>query len=155
MKSLAVVIRYFCGKRVRDRFLDLVEVTDETADGLHTALIECLKKNDIPLDLMIGFAADNANVMMGDKGGVKAKLQASLPNLFVMGCVCHSFALCSEAACSKIPDGVERFAKDICNYFGRSAMRRTGFQKFQSLLELEPHRLLKLSQTRWLSLEVR
>lgn len=63
MKSLAVVIRYFCGKGIRDRFLDLVEVNDQTANGLHTALMECLKKNDIPLELMIGFPADNASLL--------------------------------------------------------------------------------------------
>lgn len=154
-KSLAIVIRYFCGTRVRDRFLDMIEVEDQTDNGLYQALMECLKRSNIPADRMIGFAADNASVMMGDKGGLKAKLIANQPNLFVMGCVCHSFALCSEAACAQIPEQVETFAKDICNYFARSASRRAGFEKFQTLLELEPHRLLKLSQTRWLSLEVR
>lgn len=108
----------------------------------------------IPLKNMIGFAADNANVMMGKHGGLQAKLKDMLPNLFVMGCVCHSFALCSEAACKRLPDFVESLARDICNHFGRSSIRRQDFEKFQKLLELKPHKLLKLSQTRWLSLEV-
>lgn len=30
-KTLAVVIRYFCGANVKDRFLDMIEVTDQTA----------------------------------------------------------------------------------------------------------------------------
>lgn len=81
---------------------------------------------------------------MGVKGGLKAKPLAKLPNLFVMGCVCHSFALCSEAACAQLPS----------DHFSRSSVRRKVFEAIQTLLELETHRLLKLSLTRWLSLEV-
>lgn len=74
MKTLAVVIRYFCGTRVRDRFLGLLEALDLTAEGLYGSLMACLEKNYIPINQMIGIAADNANVMIGDKGGLRAKL---------------------------------------------------------------------------------
>ena len=42
---------------------------------------------------MLGFAADNASVMMGSMGGLKAKLLEKVPHLFVIGCICHSLNL--------------------------------------------------------------
>lgn len=54
---------------------------------------------------MIGYAADNAAVMMGNIGGLKRK--RTVPNLFVMGCICHSLRLCSSNACLILPRTVE------------------------------------------------
>lgn len=153
-KSLVIIIRYFCGERIRDRFLDMIEVTDHTASGLYALLLDCLKKHNIPLKRMIGFAADNASVMMGQRNSLKAKLLEDLPHLFILGCVCHLFVLCSEAACKELPLFLEEFTSDVCYHFYKSATRGVGFEKCKKMLELKPHRLLKLSQTSWLSLEV-
>lgn len=154
VKSLAIVVRFFEVDSIRDRFLGLVAVTDQSAAGIFSTLAKTLENIKLPMKSMIGFAADNASVMMGNKGGVQALLKEQLPNLFVLGCVCHSFALSSEAACKMLPDEIEQFAQDVVNYFGKSASRRQDFSKYQAIAELAPHRLLKLSQTRWLSLEV-
>lgn len=154
VKCLAIIVRYLQANTVRDRFLKLVDVQDTTAKGLVHQVLETLRELEVPLKHMIGFAADNASVMMGSSGGVQALLKEQLPNLFVLGCVCHSFALCSEAACKKLPDGLEQLIRDMNGYFGKSAVRRKEFANVQKMWEVAPHRLLKLSQTRWLSLEV-
>lgn len=78
---------------------------------------------------MIGFAADNVSVMMVHKVGLKAKLKEHLPNLFVVGCVCHSTALCSDAACTKVPGQAAQLARDVCNYFGKMQCVELGSKK--------------------------
>jgi hypothetical protein len=42
---------------------------------------------------------------MGDQGGVKAKLLQRIPDIFVLGCVCHSMALCASKSAEKLPIG--------------------------------------------------
>lgn len=56
-----------------------------------------LEESHIRLENLIGFGADNVSVMMGHLTGVRARLKEILPDIFVMGCTCHSFHLCSSA----------------------------------------------------------
>ena len=62
---------------------------------------------------MPGFAADNASVMMGSMGGLKAKLFEKVSHLFVMGCICYFLSLHLSAACQKHPKSIEELCRDI------------------------------------------
>nr|CAI5869733.1 unnamed protein product [Callosobruchus analis] len=91
---------------------------------------------------------------MGQFGGVQAKLKELVnPDIFVLGCICHSLHLCASEACKKIPSEAEEFVQDIYNYICRSPKRLKVYEEFQAFIDLKPHKLLRLSQTRWLSLE--
>lgn len=90
--------------------------------------------------------------MMGKKDGLQSKLKEKVPNIFIMGCICHSMNLCSSAACEKLPSTIEDLARDIYNYLKQSSKRQSELQEFQTFLNIKPHKILKLSQTRWLSL---
>lgn len=149
-KCLAYLTRYVDRnkRKVRDQLLTFVKVEETTAEGLVNAIFTTLHHN------IIGFGADNASVMMGDQVGVKAKLQQRVPDIFVLGCVCHSMALCASKSAETLPDWVEEFACDVYNYISNSSHRLAHLQEIQELLELKPHKILKLSQTRWLFLEV-
>ena len=75
------------------------------------------------------------------------------PNLFVVHCICHVAALCaSHACCSAITNEVEQLLRDTYNFFNQSSKRLAQFTDFQHFVDVEPHRLLHPSQTRWLSL---
>lgn len=156
-KCLAILVRYtdIRAEAVRDRLLSLVEVTDLTAEGILQAVLAVLSKLDIPLQNLMGFAADNASVMMGKHAGVQAKLrQVVNENIFVVGCICHSLHLCASAAAMKLPREIEDFVRDIYNYLSCSSKRLGEYQEFQEYVNVKPHALLRPSQTRWLSLEV-
>lgn len=155
-KSLAILVRYtdLDLQKVRDRLLALVEVNDLTAEGILEQILAVIKNLCIPIPNLIGFAADNAAVMMGKYNGVQAKLREINPNIFVMGCICHSLHLCASAAAEKLPKQIEDFVRDIYNYLNCSSKRIGEFKEFQEYVRLKPHKLLRPSQTRWLSLEV-
>ena len=70
-----------------------------------------------------------------------------------MKCLCHSAHLCASHACEKLPRAVEDFVRDIYSHFCHSAKRLAEYERFQHFTNTEPHKLLKCSQTRWLSLE--
>lgn len=93
---LAVMVRFLDETKfkVADALLDTVEVGDETGQGLYTTVKDLLHKRGIPLNNVIGFASDNCATIMGSKCGFQANFKKYIPSVFVLGCVCHSFALC-------------------------------------------------------------
>ena len=150
---LAVMVRYYDGKKckVTDALLDIIEVDDASAESLYKAVKTLLSVKMIPVSNIIGFASDNCSTMLGSKSGFQAYLKRDVPSVFVLGCICHSFALCASHACSTLPSFLEQFLRDICCYFSRSSKRTHQFQVFQDITKSPQHRMLKLSQTRWLS----
>ena len=112
-----------------------------------------LNRLEIPLTNIIGFAADNCATMMGSTGGFQAQLRKEIPQLFVLGCVCHSFALCANAASNRLPSWLEAFIKNVCFYFSRSSIRIDQFELFQDVVRAQKHKLLQLCKTRWWSRE--
>jgi hypothetical protein len=155
-KSLVVLARFFNKdlNKVKDHFVDLIEVSDASAKSLFNSIKLLLDSNNIPYNNLIGFGADNASVMMGNLGGVKAKLQEISPHIVIQGCGCHSLHLCASAACKKLPNCVEQFARDVYTYFSHSPKRLEELKEFEMFLEEKPTKLLYPSQTRWLSLKV-
>jgi len=154
-QMLAVVVRCLDAKtgKVVDSLLDLVEVEDASSLGLFTAVKKLLNTLQIPLSNIIGFAADNCATMMGSTAGFQALLRKEIPHVFVLGCVCHSFALCANAASKRLPSWLEAFIKNVCFYFSRSSKRNTQFELLQDVVQAQKHKILKLCETRWLSRE--
>ena len=52
-----------------------------------------------------------------------------------------------------LPNWLETFVKNACFYFSKSSKRKHQFQLMQEVAEAPKHRILKLAQTRWLSME--
>ncbi|XP_074027797.1 zinc finger protein 862-like [Leptinotarsa decemlineata] len=152
-KSMAVIIRFHDNVSIKDRFLGLIEVENGTAKGLFETVLKLLKDNNITIENMTGLGADNCSVMMGHKVGVQTKFREINPKIIVMGCICHSLHLCASAAAVKLPKSVEEFLRKIINHFSNSTKRIEGFKEYLEFLKIKPLKLLKTSQTRWLSLQ--
>lgn len=90
--------------------------------------------------------------MMGDHNSLKTLLTTDIPDIYTFKCLCHSLALCASYACAKLPHEVEEFVRNIYTYFQYSFKRQSEFKSFQEFVEVKPHKLLKPSQTRWLSI---
>ncbi|KAK3888410.1 hypothetical protein Pcinc_007538 [Petrolisthes cinctipes] len=152
-QNLAVVVRFFDSKKtkVTDALLDIVEVDDGSAHCLYQAVKRLLEEKKIPLCNIIAFASDNCSTMLGSISGFQALLKKDVPAVCVLGCICHSFALCASHACAQLPSYLEQFLRDICCYFSRSSKRLHQFKLIQDIVHTPKHRMLKLSQTRWLS----
>lgn len=127
-----------------------------SAEAIFNTIRNHITELDISIQNLIGLAADNAAVMMGKHtgDGVQARFKQILPNIFVLGCICHSFHLCSFAAAKKLPRSLEDFIREIYNYFSNSSNRMAKLNEFQVFVNLKPHKLLHPAQTRWLSLQV-
>jgi len=60
------------------------------------------------------------------------------------------FALIAHAACAKIPGVCEKFVRKIANYINSSPKRSAIFREFCECFQKNNHKMLKLSDTRWL-----
>lgn len=154
-KSLVLVVRFYDAhvEIVSDYFLALIKIEHSSASGIFGAICNFFQENQIPFKNLIGFAADNAATMMGHKSGVKQRLMQVNPDLYTLGCSCHSLDLCSSAACCKLPSSVEELSRDIYAYFSHSSKRVEAFKEYQFFTQTQPHKILRPSQTRWLSLQ--
>ena len=66
-----------------------------------------LESHKIPLVNTIGFASDNCATVTKSRSGFQAMLKEDVPSAFILGCVCHSFALCASHACSRLSSWLE------------------------------------------------
>ena len=152
-KNLPIIIRTF-DTQCRDRFLALAPIDDCSAQGIFDTIIRVLEENNIPIQNLIAFTADNCSVMMGKHKGVQAKLKEKVPKLLVNGCICHNLNLLAMEAASKLPNDIDKLIRAINHHFCNSPSRKTDFAKFQISFGTELHTILKFAPTRWLSRHV-
>lgn len=84
-----------------------------------------------------------------------AFLKLEVPSVFILGCTCHS-VLCVTHAFSHFLFFLKQFVRNVCCYFARSSKRNHQVQLIQEVKDIvhsPKKRMLKLSQTRWLSKE--
>ena len=91
--------------------------------------------------------------MVGSNNSCYSRLKDTNPSIFLSKCVCHVAATCSSNAAKCIPDSVEELIHQVWTYFAMSGARCENYQLFCKFTDIEPMRLLKPAQTRWLSLE--
>lgn len=155
IKHLCMVARTLLDDEIKDCFLGLIPVTDASAQSLYKDVVNFFTENDTQYkENMIGFGSDGANVMLGAHNSLSSLLKRDIRGLFIMKCICHSFALCASKACLKLPRFVEDLARDVYSYFSCSPKRMGSLEQFQTFVKVKPHKLLHPSQTRWLSLHM-
>lgn len=150
-KCLVLVVRYRDKDVVKDEFFGLLELEDSTAKSISNAVKSYLAELKIPGKNLIGLGTDNAAVMKGELHGVKRQLEVLNPNLFYLGCTCHSLNLCSKAASKQMPCEIEALIKKIFNFFTHSSKRQSDFKQLQKHFDVSEHKILNISSTRWLS----
>ncbi|EZA49526.1 hypothetical protein X777_12264, partial [Ooceraea biroi] len=72
--------------------------------------------------------------------------------LVVLNCICHSSALIASKACDRLPPSCEQLIRRVATYISGSAKRCAILREFQNFFNVENHKILKLSNTRWLCL---
>ncbi|KAI4455395.1 hat family dimerization domaincontaining protein-related [Holotrichia oblita] len=158
-KTCVIVVRYFDSTvgKITSRLFDLVEVFKDdnikaTADHLYTLVCNTMKEKNVNMKNLIGFGADGCNTMFGEHNSFTSRLKKDFPGIITVKCICHSLHLCASTACEQLPAECEKLARNIYNFFKNSSNRQANFQQFQAFAEVEVHKILKPSQTRWLSI---
>lgn len=153
-KILAIAIMYYSTKNMSatTKFLLAVNLEGETSQDVFDALSNGLKKINLNIADLLGFAADTTNVIFGTNRSVVSKIQAVNPHCVFVKCVCHSVALAVSYACKELPRNIDQVVKDVYNYFSHSSKRQREFLEFQDFVGSDKHNILRHYEIRWLSL---
>lgn len=99
-KACLIVYLRCCFENANDPlsfFLDMVEISSATADGILEGLMKCLIDNGLTewflKEFWMGLATDGAAVMLGRKGGLCTKLKELFPNIISWHCFNHRIEL--------------------------------------------------------------
>ena len=154
-KQLAICVSYFDFEKceVMYSFYDMVSVDKCDAQSLYDAIRHSFQVRKIPLDNIIGFSSDTCNVMFGEHQSVTSLMKADLPHIVFVRCNCHMIHLCVSHACLKLSTSLEDLCRNVYTHFSRSSLRMHELEEFQDFVNVSPHKLLSVGQTRWLSLE--
>ncbi|XP_028396907.1 uncharacterized protein LOC114520771 [Dendronephthya gigantea] len=154
-KQLAIIAVFFDLEKFELQYwlVDLVETADGTANGIYSKIKETFQGMNIPVVNIVGYASDTTNVMFGQNHSVSQLLKSEISHVQIVKCSCHLIHLVSSQAALKLPKSVEDLCRDIYAHFHRSSKRQDTYKEFQAFFEMEPHKMLSPSQTRWLSLQ--
>lgn len=111
---------------VKERFFDLVHVTDTTSETLFNAIIMSANRRSQDMALCRGQGYDGASNMTGAINGLQTLVQERCPHAYYQHCWCHRLQLVLVAACALIDPVASFFATiaTLCNCVGASCKRR-------------------------------
>ena len=92
---------------------------------------------------------------MGTRNSVLSRLTIKQPALISFHCNCHLAALIANHAYKVLPEYLEDITIQISVFFSLESPKCNHvLEKFKMFLDAKPHKLLKVGQIRWLSLEM-
>ena len=154
-KLYPLVVRYFDESlgRISCSLLTMVEWKEaSTGDNIFHLLDHELTKRKILWSNCVSFSSDNATVMSGMGKGVAGNICRIQPSVYFMGCACHLMNIAAQKAANTLPCPVSDVLIDIYFYLDKSANRKQNLKELQVFQGKETRKLLKLVNTRWLSL---
>ncbi|XP_066603455.1 zinc finger protein 862-like [Prorops nasuta] len=154
-KCLSIVVQYFSTEmnNVITELFKIIELdaTDCSAEKLFAVFKQCFFDYGIPFENIIGFACDNASVMLGSRDSFLTRLREIVPRVILLNCICHTSTIVAKKACKELPQDCFDLMRGVATYISGSAKRCAILKEFQNFCEIETHKILKIGETRWLS----
>ena len=159
-KSLAIIVRYInpddgyvlCKTWDMARLFKKGEKAKATAQRIFDCIENSFAKYSIPITNIYACCFDGCNTMIGERSDLKAILNETICNIICVQCPAHMTHLCAQHAIEELPDEVMKLFTHISSML-RSAHRLHDYAELQRDMEIDEHKILNMSMTRWLSLE--
>ncbi|KAL7292528.1 hypothetical protein TKK_0014099 [Trichogramma kaykai] len=159
-KLLAIEVRFFDFEdlKVKTFFWDLYPVFEKNIKASATAerLFQCINLSfssyNVPLNNIHAISMDGCSTMTGRTRGVKALLEAVIPNVISIRCPAHITHLVAKHAVERLPKNLLSFIKNV-NAMLKSSNKLKDFASLQNYMDVIPHKILAYKEVRWLSLE--
>lgn len=138
-------------------FLDIVCPSNTTADGIITALLQCMKTHglteEVITDCLIGMGTDGAAVMVGAKSGVVTQMRVTCPSLIGWHCFNHRLELSVHDAvksCTEI-NNFKMFLDSVYAVYSMSPQASQELKVHAKLLDAELLRVGRVLDVRWVA----
>ena len=139
----------------KEHFLEIIHLHKADAESIYSAIIDCLKQKNLHINKVIGMGFDGTSTFSGRLTGVQARLKKHAPHALFVHCHCHMLQLACVQAANATP-GIQHIyvtLTTLWNFCNNSPKRTESLKEVQRILEMPELKIIKPSDTRWLSHE--
>ncbi|XP_045172073.2 zinc finger protein 862-like [Mercenaria mercenaria] len=158
-KKLVIYIRYIKDGKIRVSYAGNQRVTDCTAEGIKTALVDFLRSKGLMVDddllKIMGLGTDGAAVMVGCRNSVGMKLKEYNRMMTQVHCVAHRLNLAASQAGKGIQymEEYRTYIQTLYRFYADSSVRYDKLKDLQQMLHGKVKQVPEGTSVRWLSLE--
>ena len=152
IKLYPIALKYFSVKSgIVNFLLDFYECSNESSRAIYDNIKSSLNENNLSVNNIIAYTADNTSVNYGCHNSVYVNLQNEHSFIQKANCNCHIVHNTAKHALIKLPIDIENLVMKIYAHFATSAKR---LDSLKSCYELSDNysKLFRHVPTRWLSL---
>ena len=155
LKELSIICRRAENSLAVEHFREINPLKKADARSIYETLVDCLRTKGVQISKLIGMGFDGTNTFSGKHNGVQALLRKNSPHAVFVHCHCHLLQLaCVQAANST--SGIKHVYTTLTTlwkYFHYSPKQAQSRREIQQVLNMPELKVIKLSDTRWLSHE--
>ena len=155
VEELSIFFRWVNDGVAVEHFLGILPLKKADAVTIHSTLIKFLNEKEIQLGKLVGMGFDGAATFSGKHKGVQSLLKRNSPHALYVHCHCHLLQLaCVQAANNTA--GIKHVYTTLTSlwkFFHYSPKRTERLKEIQHVINLPELKMIKPSDTRWLSHE--
>ena len=155
VEEMSVFFRWTENGEPVEHFFDVLPLKKTNAESITTVLMDYLVQKELSLSCLVGMGFDGAATFSGRTTGVQARIKKHSPFALYVHCHCHLLQLACIQAANQTP-GIEHVyttVSSLWKFFHYSPKRSQSLKEIQSVLNLPELKIIKPSDTRWLSHE--
>ena len=154
---LIVYLRAVIKDSPENIFLDIIELSSQSADETYNALFGVLNRTKIVHDYLathlVGFTSDGASVMQGINREVSTKLEKRYPQIVLWHCLNHGLEL-AVSNTLKVMQGVnqnESFFSKVYSVYSQWPKLQRELNEIASDIEVQLRIVWRILTTRWVA----
>ena len=154
-EELSICCRWIVNGKTEEHFLTVLHICAQDAATISDAICSFLESKNLDYRKLIGQGYDGAATFAGERNRVKKKDANSSCTFLLHPCACHRLQLASMQAANSVPEIKKMFGTmgNIWKLFFYSPKKPESLKAVQSVLKLPELKIVKPSDTRWLSHE--
>ena len=154
-EELSVCCRWIVNGQPEEHFLENLHILSGNAETITETLESFITSRNLDYKKLVGQGYDGAAVFSGCKSGVNVRMQTHSPHAKYIHCACHRLQLASVQAAQSIPEIKRVFGLmgNLWKLFYYSPKKSQALKEVQAALRLPELKVVKPSDTRWLSHE--
>ena len=154
-EQLSICCRWLVNGKPEEHFLTVLYITALDAATISDAIVSFFESKNLDIHKLVGQGYDGAATFSGERNGVQKRMRVHAAHSIYIHCACHRLQLASMQAANSIPEIKKMFGTmgSIWKLFFYSPKKAENLKEVQSVLKLPELKIVKLSDTRWLSHE--
>jgi hypothetical protein len=153
IKLFPIVLKFFSKSfGAKEFIIDIIDDSKEDSLSIFNNLKKVLESNDLSINNIVSYTADNASVNYGKNKSVFKNLISVSKNIVKANCNCHVIHNSAKFGCKILSFDVETRVLKVLSEFSSSAKNIAQLKIDFKFIAIDYKKLLKHVPTRWLTL---